>query len=631
MRLGLSADASMIARRSLASALLLAIGTSGTANAGQKAGYVDPKPIIARATAAIGADKIKCLRAEGTAYGGRVGQQRYVKVEDDWPLDTLSNYSRYMNWDAKAMREEFDRAPGKTPASYKYGVGWMGGTPIQRESRQMFAVNGPVGWHRDGEKGDLRPADPSIAEQWQLDLWMNPVGFLKAAAAPGADPVATWRWELGETGRDGPTTVPKKVNVVSIKVGGHRIDATINENNLIQRLHTRFADPVLGDMNFEHEFTDESYVDLGGGMRFPTFWHSHQGYDDNYNTQTISSGHNGFGGALSKVSVNDCADRVPTPAGLPAPIDYTHIETQKLGPDVFLIGGAPQNSVALGFKDWVVVIEAPINEERSLAVIEEVAKLFPGKPIRYLVNTHQHFDSIGGLRTYAHIGATIVTHARNHAFYNRDVVNYTPRMVKPDLVSIMPPTELTEGYNYELVRENYTITDGKRLMFVNYVQPLQHAEGMLMVTLPAEGLVVESDLVSNFEGLPASPTDGAKALFNMVKVLDYPVSQIIPIQGKPVAWQTFVETSKVGGRAAAPPPPVDTTSGRLSINSPIAAIVADPKGKAILDNRVPGLTSHPLFDSIKQMSLPQLVPVSEGQVADDQVEAVKRDLEALGS
>ena len=45
----------------------------------------------------------------------------------------------------------------------------------------------------------------------------------------------------------------------------------------------------------------------------------------------------------------------------------------------------------------------------QLAVIGEVKKLVPNKPIKYLVNTHHHFDHAGGVRTYAAEGATIVT------------------------------------------------------------------------------------------------------------------------------------------------------------------------------------------------------------------------------
>ena len=74
-------------------------------------------------------------------------------------------------------------------------------------------------------------------------------------------------------GRDGATTRPEKVFVVSINLlERFRVDATINQRYLLQRIHTRVPDPVLGDMNFEHEFSDGDYVDVGDGIRFPTVW-----------------------------------------------------------------------------------------------------------------------------------------------------------------------------------------------------------------------------------------------------------------------------------------------------------------------------------------------------------------------
>ena len=84
-------------------------------------------------------------------------------------------------------------------------------------------------------------------------------------------------------------------------------------------------------------------------------------------------------------------------------------------------------------------MEAPLDEDWNLAVIEAVVKLFPGKPIRFLINTHQHHDHIGGLRTYMHIGATIITHWKNWEFYTRDVLNYAPWTLKPDMVSLCHP------------------------------------------------------------------------------------------------------------------------------------------------------------------------------------------------
>jgi hypothetical protein len=74
------------------------------------------------------------------------------------------------------------------------------------------------------------------------------------------------------------------------------------------------------------------------------------------------------------------------------------------------------------------------------------AKQIPNKPIRYLINSHQHSDAIASLRAYSHIGATFVTSWHNYDYYRHDIINYVPRTIKPDMVSQWPPTELAEGY-----------------------------------------------------------------------------------------------------------------------------------------------------------------------------------------
>ena len=64
-----------------------------------------------------------------------------------------------------------------------------------------------------------------------------------------------------------------------------------------------------------------------------------------------------------------------------------------LAPGAYLIGGGSHNSVAVEFTDFVTVIEGPLSNQRTNAVVAEVHKLFPNKPIRYLVNTHNHFSA----------------------------------------------------------------------------------------------------------------------------------------------------------------------------------------------------------------------------------------------
>ena len=100
-----------------------------------------------------------------------------------------------------------------------------------------------------------------------------------------------------------------------------------------------------------------------------------------------------------------------------ARIQPIRMESESLGDGVWLIAGGSHHSVAVEFGDHVAVIEAPLNEERSLAVIGEVNRLVPNKPIRFVVTTHHHWDHMGGLRGYVHEGATVITHEGNHPYY----------------------------------------------------------------------------------------------------------------------------------------------------------------------------------------------------------------------
>lgn len=525
--------------------LLFALGAVTSWGQSFPPGYVDPQPVLQAASDAIGAERLNCITFSGSGYSGMVGQN--FTQDTDWPRgEPLSNYTRTIDFGARSSVEQFERKPGVNPRAWKYGVGWLGGTPLQQHLRQTFVVRGEHAWHRDGDGEPI--AAPEMAELWQLDLWLNPPGFLKAAAMPGANPKAVWRWEMVESGRDGATTgAIEKVTVVSITaLGRYRVNATINSQNLIQRIETKVPHPVLGDMNYEHEYTEWKEVD---GITFPAGWHHHEGYDDERFKPTITGGHNAFGGTFSDIRPNACGEAPTVPASVQAAaVAPERVESERLAEGVWLLGGSSHNSVAVAFRDFVAVVEAPLDERRSLAVIQEIVRLVPEKPIRFVVNTHDHFDHMGGLRTYHHIGATIVTHKRNRVFFEDELLNYVPRTLEPDMVTLYQPTEIREGYVMETVAENYVISDGSRNLHVTYVQPLGHVEGMLMAYLPTEKIVIEADLYDPprpGERLPAS-TDTHRAFLAHVRRLGLEVSKIAPIHGPAVEWGQFLKVVGAG-------------------------------------------------------------------------------------
>jgi glyoxylase-like metal-dependent hydrolase (beta-lactamase superfamily II) len=503
-------------------------------------GYVDPAPLLAAASREIGEASLKCITFSGTGYAGAVGQTYENAVNVDWPrIDSLANYTRTINWETATSKETFDRKPGLSPASWKYGLGWQDGTPTQTATRQTHIVNGRTAWHIDGDGAPVA-VPQELADLYQLDLWLNPPGFLKAARLPGANPVALWRWEQLEKGRDGNVVQPEKVHVVAITMlGKYRVDATINSQNQITRIKTTVNEPALGDFNIEHESTNQTSF---GNIKWPTAWHSHHGWDDNWQFYRQSTGHNGYGGSFPNVQPNVCSDPVPVPPAIAQAAktpSVAAVAVEKLADGVYLLGGGPANSYMVEFSDFVAVFEAPGSEERSLAVIDTIAKLAPNKPIRWLISSHPHFDHIGGLRTYLHIGSTIVAHAKNIPFLNSDVLNYEPRTVSPDIVSKWPPTEVSEGYNYEAVQENYVITDNRRILRVYYVQPLQHVEGMLMAYLPLERIAFQADLFDTHEPARAAQLPAMRTLANQIARMKLAVDTLAPVHGKPVPWSVF--------------------------------------------------------------------------------------------
>jgi len=57
------------------------------------------------------------------------------------------------------------------------------------------------------------------------------------------------------------------------------------------------------------------------------------------------------------------------------------VTTQKAADGVWYLTGGTHHSVVIEMKDYTIVVEAPLNEERSVAVIAETKKLVPAKPI----------------------------------------------------------------------------------------------------------------------------------------------------------------------------------------------------------------------------------------------------------
>lgn len=68
---------------------------------------------------------------------------------------------------------------------------------------------------------------------------------------------------------------------------------------------------------------------------------------------------------------------------------------------------------------------------------------------------------------------------------------------------------------------------------------------------------------------------------------------------------------------------------RFTLDTPVEAIVADEKGKAVLDAGLPGLTTHEQYEMFKTMSLKQLAGFAPDRLTPETLAKVEAALAAL--
>ena len=178
----------------------------------------------------------------------------------------------------------------------------------------------------------------------------------------------------------------------------------------------------------------------------------------------------------------------------------------------------------------------PLNNQRTNALVAETHKLFPNKPIKYLINTHNHFDHLGGVRGFVAEGATVITDEKNRNFYQRVVLAPQSRSLQPDRLSQRPFASTGPGMlQLQTFTDKYQLTDGNETIELYHVEGLNHSDNMTIVYLPREKILINADLYSPppAGGTLANVNANAVTLFRNIKRLKLDVAQHVPIHGNP--------------------------------------------------------------------------------------------------
>jgi glyoxylase-like metal-dependent hydrolase (beta-lactamase superfamily II) len=181
------------------------------------------------------------------------------------------------------------------------------------------------------------------------------------------------------------------------------------------------------------------------------------------------------------------------------------VELAEVARGVYHVRGGSHHSMVVEMKDHLVVVEAPLFDERSVAVIRALEKRFPGKPIKTLVITHFHFDHIGGVRAYLAKGANLVAHTSILPFIGE--MNERPHTLRQDSFAKALSNPSLLFTRAQGVRDVTTLSDSERTIELRAI-PNDHAAGMLIAYLPKEKVVFVSDLYS-----PPTPVPNPSVIF----------------------------------------------------------------------------------------------------------------------
>jgi glyoxylase-like metal-dependent hydrolase (beta-lactamase superfamily II) len=401
----------------------------------------------------MGAENLKGVEFGGNGWDGCLGQAWNV-MDGRWARWELRDYNRVIDYEAGSSRHTAQQRAGMDPQA----VGGCGAVPGAAPRLQQSTITASSPWAQ------------------QLQIWMTPHGFIRLAR--DNSPVA-----------ESQTLAGRRLNLVMFAITrgneSYRMIGYFNPENLLEKIETWLDDPVFGDMRVEAEFSGYRNFD---GLRFPGRILHRQGglglFDLTVDKvvsnpasaaappqQAAAAGGRGAGAGGGR-GVGGAA------AAPAAPIE--------IAPGVFVLDGAYQ-AVAVAFNDHSVVIDGMQNEARTRAVIAQTKQAIPGKPIRYVVVTHSHFDHVSGLRDFVAEGATILTHESSAKFFERALS--TPRTInKAEARPAGTPKVMAVG-------ERHVLQDGKQIVELHRIRGHVHADDMLVAYIPSARTIVESDLV----------------------------------------------------------------------------------------------------------------------------------------
>ncbi len=427
---------------------------------------------------------VTTLVVEGSGSNYRLGQNR--NPDSELPISKVESYKLEVDLQNHRARTEI------------ISTNFAGNLRTA-----VTALDGNVAYNV-GRSGSPQRVGSTAARENRAQYYHHPLTLLQAALAEDVEMAATVSNLRQEMGHD----------VVDITTAdGSQLTLHVDpETKLPLMISSASYNSNLGDTVIATSFSDYA---AAGELTLPQ--QRSQGRDT-FPISDLRVMHtvNGETGDLTAPEDVASADE---PGPRPA-----NVEVEELASGVWFLAGQSHHSVLVDFPEYTVLVEAPQNDTRTLAVIEQARELVPDKPLRYVINTHHHFDHSGGLRAAVSEGLTVITHETNRSLFE-DLVARQHTIVA-DRLAQNPAELMLETVTGD---EVYELKGGTRIMELYRIGDNPHNDGMLAVYLPGEQILIQADMY--IPGVGGEFATAAAVLLQSIRDRELRVSRLVPIHG----------------------------------------------------------------------------------------------------
>jgi glyoxylase-like metal-dependent hydrolase (beta-lactamase superfamily II) len=452
--------------------------------------------LVADAARALGGrDKIlaiKTITIEGEGTNANLGQD--MTMEASGQQFAVSGYRRVIDVVNLRSRTEQTRTP-----NFAYFQG-------PQPQKQVFGVADDVAYNI-ATNGTVTRASNAVAKDRTADIYHHPLKIVRAAFDP--DVKLTNAHAAGS----------ERVVDLETKTGQKFTLAIDAQSNLPTRVVSMTDNPNLGDVAIETSFADYQQV---SGLQAPTRFSTKT---DKYTTAMLRVTRQAIDEPPPDLSAPSAAASAPPVIGAP-PASVAVTEVAK---GVWSLAGQSHHSVVVEFSDHLMLIEAPQNDTRTLAVIARARELRPNKPLTQVVNTHHHFDHSGGIRAAISEGLTVITHQANVAYLQEAATRQ--HTIAQDALAKNPKPATVLGVDGEM-----EIKDGTMTVQLFHIAGNPHGDAMLMAYLPRERILIEVDAFS--PGSAVQPY--AANLVENITRRKLKVDKILPLHGTAATYADLV-------------------------------------------------------------------------------------------